>query len=687
MLKRFVGVMGVALLLMVSCTIHEPDPPVWDTTWNIELPLKNVTLKELVNDSTLIADTTNGQPIVRFKMEDSTDWQYVKESDLTITPQDTSINADIGSIKLEEKSEVKSADVVLGELLPPDLAGKDTLPPYPGQSVTTPLKDVVFDFYEQAVMEKGKMYLTFHNDLFLKIDAGLTIDVFNTVNSNSILIATFVFNEPIEPYSTVQSNKVDLQGLEISNHFAIQYTIPIAGSDTMQVLTSQQKNGTIYSVLTLENLEVRQASAKIPEQTFNRTESVAMPQSDHQIIEANIKSGKIILNVQNQLPLFSHAVITLPEILENGQAKQITLDIQANENTVKEIDLSGLRIIDSANPGQPIDSLSVQIESTVNSNDQIVTIKNTDQISVGVEFTDIVFQNITGILQPFTVNIEPSEVDNSDLFEKIKGSGLVLEDLQLKFRIENQIDLPVHLILNLTAENETQQMSMVVDEWIKPSSEAPYTEIILDKNYKTPNSIIDLFSILPQKISISGQSTLEGQGTVGLGQGVRALYFVDTPLFFKLETPISYQSETDSIKKEDIDQDVRDRLADDWHEGEIHLTLRNGTPFATQFFFILADDSTQLNSTTISDSTRKIVIDANIQRGQIGTDGYVMAPTENEVIVKLGEQQMKLFQKSPIYFKQQATILPTGDTQVKVRTSDMIEVDGYVQTNFTVRFE
>ncbi|WP_457565661.1 hypothetical protein, partial [Caldithrix abyssi] len=222
---------------------------------------------------------------------------------------------------------------------------------------------------------------------------------------------------------------------------------------------------------------------------------------------------------------------------------------------------------------------------------------------------------------------------------------------------------------------------------IQAASQAPYTEIILDKNYKTPNSIVDLFALLPKEVEISGQATIEGQGTIAIGQGVRTVFSVETPLFFKLLNPIIYESDLDSIKKNDIDQDVRDRLAEDVHEGTFNLIIKNGTPLATNFVLVLADDSLEVNSTTISDSTRKIVITADIQRGVIGDDGYVSSPTASEVTIRLTEQQMQLFQKSPIYLKQKATILPTGETKIKLRTSDMIELDAFVQLNFTVRFE
>ncbi|WP_456442311.1 hypothetical protein [Caldithrix abyssi] len=681
------SLLGLILIFAGACTIHEPDPPVWDTSWKLELPVKNITMKEIVNDSTLLADTTDGQPIVKFNMEDSTDWEYVEESDLTIRPQDTQFSSQIGAIKLQEKSEVKSTEITLSELLPPEIIANDTIPPYPAVTVTPDPKEVTYDFFERAVIKSGYIYLTFYNDLFIKVDAGMKIEVYNNDSPNPTLVATIEFPDPIEPYAVTQSNIVDLSGLEVSNSFLLKYTIPIAGSDTAQVVTQEQKNGTIYSILTIENIEVSEADAKVPEQTFSNDEQIALPQNEHQIIQAQIKQGLITLNIENGLSLYSHATITLPEIMNNSGPIQIELDLQPFQNSLTQINLAGYEIKNIDQPGSPLDSIHVRLEATVSSRDSIVTIKETDQISINVTFEDIIFENVTGIIQPIVFNIEPQTLNNEDLFDKINGSGLVLDDLVLTLRVENQIDIPLHLVLNLKASNDTESKEMTVDAVIQAASQAPYTEIILDKNYKTPNSIVDLFALLPKEVEISGQATIEGQGTIAIGQGVRTVFSVETPLFFKLLNPIIYQSDLDSIKKNDIDQDVRDRLAEDVHEGTFNLTIKNGTPLAANFILVLTDDSLEVNSTTISDSTRKIVIQADIQRGVIGEDGYVASPTSSEVTIRLTEQQMQLFQKSPIYVKQKATILPTGETKIKLRTSDTIELDAFVQLNFTVRFE
>ncbi len=682
MVKQILGMVGLTLFMLWSCTINEPEPPVWDTSWQIDLPVKDVTLKEIVNDSTILADTINGQPVMSFKMEDSTDWEKIQESDLTVTPENDQFEAQIGTIKLEPKSELKSPDIPLDQILPPDLLAKDTIPPYPATTVTPEPREITYDFFERAVITRGQLYLVFHNELFVKIDPGLKIEVYNNL-TNPVLIATIIFNEPIEPYSTAKSNVIDLSGLEIYNQFRLKFTIPVAGSDTFQVVTDEQKQGALYSVMTLENIEVSEADAKVPEQTFDKDKTMSLPQEDHRIINAHIKSGKITLHISNNLPIHSSTEIIFPDILKDGTPEKIELELQPKQFVTKVVDLADFVIQNSTSPGEPLDSIQIKTTSVVSSNDQIVTIKESDKISVDVSFSDIVLASVTGIIKPVTVSISPTEIDNSDLFEKIEGTGFVLDDLQLKIKIENQIDIPVQLSLTLTAQNGTTEKVMHINETILAASQAPFTEIVLDKNYKTPNSIVELFSIFPQKISISGQASVEGQGTVALGQGVRALFSVETPLFFKLLHPISYQSGLDSII--DIDQDIRDRLANDFHQGSFNLLIKNGTPFGTEFSFILADDSTAVDTKTIIDSTRKIVITVNIKSGQIGSDGFVAMPTQNLVKINLNEQQMKLFQKSPIYFKQMATILPTDDQLVKLRTSDTIELEGSVKVNFTVR--
>ncbi|NOX88716.1 MAG: hypothetical protein GXO77_06800 [Calditrichaeota bacterium] len=689
---RKVYLLVVSGLIMFGCSLNEPTLPVWDTSWKIYLPIKNVTMEEIVNDSTLIADTTkSGQPIIKFELKDSTDWERVAQEDLTIQPEEQSFDSKIGSIKLKEKSEVKSTEITLSELLPPEVLAFDTIPPYPDRTVTPDPKEVTYDFFRRAVIKSGQIYLTFHNDLFVKVNAGMTIDVYNNGSDTPVLIARIVFDKPIEPYAVTQSNVVDLSGKEISNKFLLKYTIPIAGSDTSQIVTAEQKNGTIYSVLTIENIEVSEADAEIPEQTFTRSHFIVLPEQDHKVINAKISQGSITLNIKNQLPIHSNLHIELPDLVKNGNPKVLDIAVNPNQQIVEIIDLKGYELLNSSSPGETLDSIKIDLKATVGSNGEIVTITENDQISTTVNSSKIFLESVTGILARIDQPIDPQVLDNEDLFKDIEGTGLNLEDLQLVLVFENQIDVPLNVNLNIEATHEdggaTETKSMQISATIERSSVSPTTKIVLDKNYKNPNSIVDLIAILPTKLVISGNAYIEGYGSVAVGQGLRTKYSVESPLSFKLTNPISYKSGIDSIKKEDIDQETRDRLSDDFQNGSFHLLIKNGTPLAADLILVLAADSNQVFTEAIQDSSKKIVIKAELKRGSVGADGYVTAPTPSEVVIKLSEKQTQLFKLSPIYLHQTVTLLPTGDQKVIVRTSDTIELEGYVQLDFTVRLD
>ncbi len=674
-------------LFWFGCTFDQPKAPVWDTSWKLYLPLQNVSMDKIVNDTTLIADTLNGQPIVKFSLEDSTDWQRVEQTDLSIFPATQSFNTKIGTIKLKEKTEVKSAEITVDELLPSSWLSLDSLPPYPRIEVNPDPRDVSYDFFQSATIKSGQIYLTFYNNLFLKIDSGMTITVFNNSNGDSSLVAKIVFDQPINPNSVVQSEIVDLSGKTITNQFRLFYVIPIAGSDTSRALTAEDKAGSAYSVLTIQNLEVSAAEAEIPTQTFNRVETYALPQEDHRLIEADIHQGSFTLTFTNNLPIQADLHVELPDLQKNGVAKTIDISIPAKQVTQEFIDLQGYKILNSKAPGTPLDSLDIKIQATVGSNGQVVQITENDDITTQISSSEIQFQSIEGIIQPITYNIDTTTIDNSDLFNNINGSGLRLEELVMRLIFENEIDIPVNMNLTIEASNGTETKKMVIESQIERSSVTRTTTITLDKDYQNPNSIVDLIALMPTTIKFYGQAEIGGQGKVSVGDGIRSRFSIESPLSFNLTAPITFKSDVDSIGKDDIDQDTRDRLSTDLKNGSFHLILNNGTVLAANITVVLATDSTEVYSTTITDSTKKIVIQANIARGKIGADGYVESPTQSEVAINLSEQQLQIFQKHPIYIGQTVVMSPTDGQTVRFRTNDLIGISGYVQLNFTVRVD
>ncbi|MBD3224482.1 MAG: hypothetical protein GF313_07120, partial [Caldithrix sp.] len=389
-----------AFLTIAACTLNEPHLPSWDTKWTFFLPVQDYELSEIIKeDSLLTADTTaNGIPIISINSSDSTDWERIASNDMTIDPDDDRFVEKVGEISLGDPEEIKSPELNLDELLPPVLLNSgDTLPPYDPLTAHPEVKNVEFERYKSVHVKKGLLWLTFYNETFLKIRSGMTIKVYNDGPSLE-LIDELVFTESIDPSETVKSTTIDLANQTLSNQFVLEYSIPIAGSDTSKVLTEEDKSGSTYSILHLDTLTVDQAQAKIPSQSFDRSKQIDLQNQKHQLKHAVIDRGSITFIVDNHLPIDSDIKLTLYNFLENGSYKTINLRLMGDENRVKTIDLSDMEIINYKDPDAIIDSLGFNVEATVDSTTDYVTINADDSVAVDIQIDSLYFESITGIL-------------------------------------------------------------------------------------------------------------------------------------------------------------------------------------------------------------------------------------------------------------------------------------------------
>ena len=194
-MKKLNFILFLIFGLMTACSLNEPKLPAWDTEWTLYLPTENYVLSEAIDDSILFADTTDsGVPIISLSVEDSTDWERIKPADLAMAERTDEFNATIGLIEVTDASDLQADSIKVMDILPPELlAFGDTLPPYDGFIVTPPDAEVEFDHFQQVHVHEGNLWLTFHNKMFLKIDAGMSIDIYNH-NGTVELIGTLLSN-------------------------------------------------------------------------------------------------------------------------------------------------------------------------------------------------------------------------------------------------------------------------------------------------------------------------------------------------------------------------------------------------------------------------------------------------------------------------------------------------------------
>ncbi|MBD3225261.1 MAG: hypothetical protein GF313_11060 [Caldithrix sp.] len=258
--------------------------------------------------------------------------------------------------------------------------------------------------------------------------------------------------------------------------------------------------------------------------------------------------------------------------------------------------------------------------------------------------------------------------------------------------IQNTLDIPFDIRLDIVgyrkdegSEVITDSLRMHVEERIDPVSVSEYTTIVLDENYGNP-SIIDLLAILPNEIEVSGKAFIEGEGSAVVGQGVRALFDIRSPLSFSIEEPITYNVEVDTIKEDDLSEDEREDLRNTLNAVNAKMTFRNGLPVGGHSKIYIAVNRNDLFNDQIQDSSRKIILNAELAPGITDGDGYVQTPTESEVQLNLSDRQLDIFQFTPIFIRQELKINATNGI-ARFRQTDRIEVDAMIQVKGRINEE
>lgn len=670
--------------LIISCTIHEPKLPEWDSEWSVHIPSQDFVMDEIINDSTLIAGTdSEGQPIILISVKDSTDWQRITSKDLSFDPQNDEFRSEIGDISLGDYDNLVSDSLTVRDILPAELFSVgDTLPPYDSMTVMPPAVPLEYEDYKSALIKEGQMWLTFHNEMYLDIREGLIIEVY-TENGEMEYVDRALFSEPIPAGSVVISEPINLENKRIYNKFRLRYIIPLYGSDTTQVLTQEKANSFFYTVLSVDEFIITEGEAKIPEQSFDDSDAIDISDEDHKIIYARIEKGNIRFAIQNRLPLDSHIQLELPNFERNNQPLVINHRLIAQQDDQLNIDLSGYEITNYANPGSIIEAIDYFAVATVDSTSDYVLVKSTDSILIQVETDTFYLSSFVGKLDTVEVDIDRERIDDIDLLDDVDGR-MRLNDLVMRLDFYNEIDLPIQVDLQISGYRRNKNTRVIEDsvvifirDQILPNRTSPITTIVLDEHYSNP-SIVDLLEILPNEIEFSGKAKIYGQGGVSVNDGLRLVYHLESPLNFQISNPIFYSAAVDSITDDDLSEDQRDQIVNDVSSVSAQFTLMNGTPLGFSVKYYMAADSLLLYDEAIADSSQKIIFQAQVNPGNTGANGYVDTPVQSQVSIALSEKQLNIFNYSPLYTRQEFIINPT-EGLVKVRQSDQLTVDAVLR--------
>ena len=668
------------LIGLTGCSINDPQLPKWNTEWQLSLSGGSVTLNDLLKNSNLKDSLGTNY----YTVQDSSEKQTIDPRDLSFKGNDQHFVNKLGVFMVKKPQPKVTRGETFAEIFSDYNPQVGTLFPKLAPFTLTPdPRTVTFDEYQEINISQGTFSVKFHNDLILGIASGMKIimsDLARINQADSGLIDTIYFNGPIPQGTTLESQPVNLAGKTISNNIQLKYYIPVAGTDSAQTLTQDDINSSFYTEVVMSDIKVISASARVPQQSFTYDNNAPVVVSELTIRRARVEKGKLHFAISNHMNLTSNFSIILPNFKTENDANLVSsFRVEARQTKNIELDLRQYILQNNKYPGEILDSIQYQIQATTDSTLNNVLISANDSLSVSVVMDTLYFSSVEGYLTPRDIAIPA--VNQRDIFDFSKLTGkFTLPDLVMTMNFHSKIDMGIDLAIDVVGYHRDAQSGMITDsidirvnKTVHGGNNPNPTSLVLDSESRAPN-IVDLMSIMPTDLKITGHATIGGDGLIAVGDAFWVDYKIESPLTIKLDEPLQYQVEKSAISDEDIDSESRNKIAANLTAMSATLTTSNHFPIGARLKLFVSQDSSNLYSDVISDSTQKAIIDISIAPGEQNSNGVVIASTSGEQSINLSSNQIHIFETVPVYYGAQV-ILPQTTAPARFKNSDALQYE------------
>ena len=253
------------------------------------------------------------------------------------------------------------------------------------------------------------------------------------------------------------------------------------------------------------------------------------------------------------------------------------------------------------------DPQNVHYESTINiPSDEEVSLTFGQSIDIDVLIDTLLFQDITGFIDPVIIDIDPVE-EEIELPEELKD--FQFHQVEMKLDFQSNISLPVFLDLYLTSFNDETGDSVV--------------KIIDHHNItETPIVYIDnaqqLINILPNRITATGKAEVgdpEVLGKVSSTDTLSGLLTVAAPLSFIIND--SSIITIDPQKMDPID-------ANEIKNAILFIDYQNEFEFGADITVLLATDTTYFDTGEADTLISSLRLEANVS----GRDSIILVKSD-----------------------------------------------------------
>ena len=327
---------------------------------------------------------------------------------------------------------------------------------------------------------------------------------------------------------------------------------------------------------------------------------------------------------------------------DNGVKEYLAINTPINmgEQLEQQILFHDYYLGHSTEPGEPIDEIIVETTIALNDEENIIFMLDGGyELKINdISFNDIKLEYVTAATQELSFETPSISIDNIPSgFE-----GFEFADLSLEFNVYNQIGIPVSLELELIGNKQEtgESVSIVIDPQLSYNmvvsndnitldenaslQDSAWTRIILDKNGQTTYTyvlnqdktdyellqsddpdfenpiieekevtILDVMTIAPDELLVSGGAWIEGQGVLAPDTYVWGGFTMVAPLSFVFSQAIQFIPAEPTVLAP-MDTTTINTIDSSLVVAKLNLDITNSIPIAGNIGLLVSDYNSNL---------------------------------------------------------------------------------------------
>ena len=432
------------------------------------------------------------------------------------------------------------------------IGGKAYFPPISPQSGGEYIEEGS-DQFENILISEGELSIEVTNNFPIEISS-LSLELRNNIIGSAPI---GVFEYTNIPVDDSQSKSIQLDGTLMYSEIElsiVEFSSIGSGDDeydtTRWVPVSLLEDNISISV-SGNSIVASEGSVKFPEQAgVSETFSIEMEfDDDVRISLIDLSQGNFVYTYESSVNTTIQLDLEIPTLI-NSLGQSFTQNILIDNTELSGSQSFSLPIDDYSfdfSLSDSINRLNVNYSSTILGSTNFQDYNQNDQITLMLGMENLDFSLVKGYFGQTTTDIEEDLLDiDVGVLEEI-GAGIFLETPNLRFIVDNSINIPFQINLDMIGYNDNESVSLEGPS-IQVSPGEDMSGVISVSDFNQDNSFLpQLLAINPSEIIYSGNAITNpvtesnpnpeqtNQNSIIPGSGISIGFEMDLPLYLRME--------------------------------------------------------------------------------------------------------------------------------------------------------